>query len=274
MPSELPEHLRELASFQQGILTLRQALEGGLTKDIVQSRVRQGRWQRLYTGVYAVFSGEPGRAAILWAAVLRAGTGAVLSHHTAAELATLADQPTALAGQPTRLIHVTVPGGKRMTRIPGVVVHRSDRLDLARHPTLTPPQTRVEETVLDLAGAAATADDAYGWITRALGRRLTTQAKLRDAMESRSRLRWRRELAQALTADWDGVHSGLERRYLRDVERPHALPRGTTPAAQPAQSQARPSAEGRPSAEARPSAEGRRYLGELGAADGTNTPGS
>jgi hypothetical protein len=100
-------------------------------------------------------------------------------------------------------------------------------LDLARHPTLTPPQTRVEETVLDLAGAAATADGAYGWITRALGRRLTTQAKLRDAMESRSRLCWRRELAQALTADWDGVHSGLERRYLRDVERPHALPRGT-----------------------------------------------
>jgi hypothetical protein len=90
MPSELPPHLRELAQFQQGILTSAQARQGGLTKDVIRSRVRQGRWQRVQAGVYAVFSGEPGRAAVLWAAVLRAGPGAMLSHHTAAELAALA----------------------------------------------------------------------------------------------------------------------------------------------------------------------------------------
>jgi hypothetical protein len=226
MPSELPTELSELVAFQRGTLTSRQALVGGLTRDIIQSRVRQGRWQRLHTGVYAVFSGEPGRSAVLWAAVLRAGPGAVPSHHTAAELATLADQPTRMADQPARLIHVTVPIRRRVASIPGVVIHRSDRLDLARHPSLTPPQTRVEDTVLDLAESAATLDDAYGWITRALGRRLTTQARLRAAICRRSRLRWRRELTQALTADFEGAHSSLEHRYLRDVERPHALPRG------------------------------------------------
>ena len=218
MVSELPPHLRELASFQQDVLTSGQAINGGLTRNIIQSRLRQGRWQRLHAGVYAVFSGQPGRPVLLWAAVLRAGHGAMLSYHTAAELAGLTDRPSTL-------IHVTIPSDRCIARIPGVVLHRSDRADQARHPALTPPRTRVEETVLDLATSAATVDDAYGWITRALGRRLTTQARLRQAMAQRSRLRWRRDLAQALTADWDGVHSGLEYRYLRDVERPHALPR-------------------------------------------------
>jgi hypothetical protein len=49
---------------------------------------------------------------------------------------------------------------------------------------------------------------------------------LRDAMAQRTRMRRRDDLATALVADWDGVHSSLEHRYLRDVERPHALPRG------------------------------------------------
>jgi hypothetical protein len=220
MRSELPEQLNDLAMFQGGILTSHQIVGGGLTRDIIQSRLRQDSWQRLHTGIYAVFPGQPDRRAVLWAAVLRAGPGAMLSRHTAAEVAELTDRQSAL-------IHLTVPSGRHIRGFPGVVLHRSERCDQARHPTLSPPQTRIAETVLDLANSAATVDDAYGWVTRALGRRLTTQAKLREAMTSRGRLRWRRELAEALTADWDGVHSGLEHRYLRDVERPHSLPRGT-----------------------------------------------
>jgi hypothetical protein len=151
--------------------------------------------------------------------VLRAGHGAVLSYQTAAELA-------GLTGRLSSLIHVTVPGDRYVERIPGIVIHRSSRVSQALHAVLTPPRTRLEETVLDLAGAAVTLDDACGWITRALGRRLTTHGQLQQAMALRARLRWRRQLTQALTAEWGGVHSSLEYRYLRDVERPHLLPRG------------------------------------------------
>lgn len=219
MRSELPRELRELAWMQDGVLTTGQALDGGLTRAMIRSRLEQRRWQRLQTGVYAVFSGPPGRPAMLWGAVLRAGPGAMLSHHSAAELAGLSDRPSAL-------IYVTVPGDRYVERIPGIVLRRSGRARQAVHPVAIPPRTSVEETVLDLSTAAASLDDACGWITRALGRRLTTQARLREAMSMRARLRWRRELTEALTADWDGVHSSLEHRYLRDVERPHALPRG------------------------------------------------
>jgi hypothetical protein len=219
MASELPDQLRELAWFQHGVLSAGQVLGGGLTRDIIRSRLHWGRWQRLHTGVYAVFTGEPDRLAMLWAAVLRTGPGATLSYQTAAELAGLTDRPSAL-------IHITVPAARRLDAIPGVIVHLSGRAAQARHPVAVPPRTRVEETVLDLASTAATLDNAYGWVTRALGRRLTTQARLREAMSQRSRLRWRRELAGALTPDADGAHSLLEHRYLRDVERRHRLPRG------------------------------------------------
>jgi predicted transcriptional regulator of viral defense system len=135
MPNELPRHLRELAQFQQGILARSQACQGGLTKDVIRSRVRQGHWQRLHVGIYAVFSGEPGRAAVLWAAVLRAGPGAMLSHHTAAEL-------TALTDTPSMLIHVTIPDSRRIASIPGFVIHVSGRACQVRHPALTPARTR------------------------------------------------------------------------------------------------------------------------------------
>ena len=72
MATDLPAELRELAWLQRGVLTRRQAIEGGMTKDMLRSRVRQGLWQRLHSGVYVVFSGEPDRQAAQWAAVLRA----------------------------------------------------------------------------------------------------------------------------------------------------------------------------------------------------------
>ena len=219
MTTQLPDELRELAHAQSGALTRGQALGGGLTRTMIRFRIEQGRWQRLQTGVYAVYSGPPARLTILWGAVLRAGPGAVLSHDTAAELSGLTDRPSAL-------IHVVVPADRWVERIPGMAVRRSGRARVAVHPVLTPPRTRLEETVLDLAATASTLEDACGWITRALGRRLTTQAQLSEAMARRARLRWRRQLAQALSTDPDGAHSSLEYRYLRNVERPRELPRG------------------------------------------------
>jgi hypothetical protein len=227
--TELPAELRELVAAQDGALTRGQALGAGLSPTILRFHLERGRWQRLETGVYAVYSGPLERRTVLWGAVLRAGHGAVLSYQAAAELAGLTDRPSSL-------IHVTVPGDRYVERIPGIVIHRSIRVSQAVHPVLTPPRTRLEETVLDLAGAAATLDDACGWITRALGRRLTTQGQLQQAMALRARLRWRRQLTQALTAEWRGVHSSLEYRYLRDVERPHLLPRGARQARAPARS--------------------------------------
>jgi hypothetical protein len=215
MDSELPPTLRNLARQQQGVVSRSQALRAGLSADMIKFRLRGGWWRPVHRGVYLTFTGAPGRSAQLWAALLGAGPGAVLSHETAAELQRLADKPA-------DSIHVTVPWQRRVKAVSGVSVHRCTRAEQIGYSN--PPRTRVEETVLDLAQAAATFDDVCGWVTRAFARDLTDAARLRAAMGQRTRLRWRAELHELVTAAASGDHSVLEYRYGRDVERAHGLP--------------------------------------------------
>jgi hypothetical protein len=215
--SELPYTLRNLARHQGGVVSRSQALESGLSAGRIKFRVSSGRWQQLHTGVYATFTGGPGRSAWLWAAVLAAGSGAMLSHETAAELQRLSDKPV-------QTIHVTVPRQRRVRVAAGVTIHRSGRAADAVQWDSNPPRTKVEETVLDLTQAAATFDDVCGWVTRAFARDLTDEERLRAAMRQRTKLRWRADLRELITAAASGDHSVLEYRYDRDVERAHGLP--------------------------------------------------
>jgi very-short-patch-repair endonuclease len=202
---------------QRGVITRRQALAGGLTSGAIKRRLEAGKWRRLHTGVYVTFTGPVPRPAWLWAAVLRAGPGAMLSHESAAELVGLADEPAGV-------IHVTVPAGRRVPSPTGLRLHVSKRAGVVRHPTREPPQTRVEETVVDLTQSARDVKGAIGWVIRACARRLTTVERLRVAFDERKKLRWRDELSTVLGDVDAGCHSTLELAYLRDVERRHGLP--------------------------------------------------
>lgn len=215
----LPDALDELLEQQAGIVTRSAALNAGMTRKQIQAKLDGGRWQRLHPGVYAAFTGEPGRLPMTWAAVLRAGPAAVLSHQTAAEL-------NGFLAVPVRLIHLTVPSGHRVAPIAGVRLYYSGRVGEARLPVRVPPRTRIEETVLDLAASARDLDEAFGWVFRACGSRLTAPDRIATAVGLRARMRWRAELAAALGPDAQGVHSLLEYRYASRVERPHGLPRG------------------------------------------------
>jgi hypothetical protein len=222
MTRDLPDAVRELLAQHAGVLTRPEALRAGLTPKQLAVRLDSGRWQRLHTGVYATFSGQPSRPSLLWAALLRAGPSSALSYHTAAELDGLVPDQARLTAQ--RAIHVMVPSGHQVGPLAGVVLHYSGRLDEARHPVRTPPRTRIEETVLDLAGAAGSLDDALGWVLRACGSRRTTPDRLAAALARRARVRWRADLSATLGLAADGVHSLLEFRYVTRVERPHGLP--------------------------------------------------
>ena len=188
MNYDIPAAAAELAHWQAGAISRRQLLDAGLSTKLIERRLLRGRWQQLYRGVYAAFSGQPARDTWLWAAVLRAGPGAVLSYLTAAELHGLIDAPA-------EAIFVTVPSTRRV-HTPGIVIRMSGRVAEAAQPGREPPRTSVEETVFDLTELALTFDDACGWITRACGRRLTTEKRLQAAMEVRRKMRWRP------TVDW------------------------------------------------------------------------
>lgn len=221
MPIYIPEGCRVLIALQRGVITRQQALESGLGSDSIENLIRTGRWQRVHWGIYQAFTGPLGRDAMLFAALLRAGPEALLSHRTAARLFGLTDDESYAR------IHVTVPRNTHPTRIRGVVVHRTERALAVRDPGMDPPCTRIEDTVLDLAESSRTADEAYGWVYRAAGKWLINGGQLREALGRRTRMRWRAELLRALDAVDEGVRSNLEYRYVRDVERPHRLPKAT-----------------------------------------------
>jgi hypothetical protein len=225
----LPHGCLELLAVQDGVISRRQALEGGMSATQVRGLVRNGRWQPLHQGVYAAFTGDPTRLALIWSALLTAGPGASVSHYTAAEL-------YRLGRARTEAVHVTIPAARAVRRardfrpqrlphgLPRLVVHRSDRIIEARHPVLLPPRTRIEETVIDLTQSATTFEDAFGWLCQACADRRCTVDMLRRALARRKKARYRQELHAALADVADGVHSQLEYRYVRGVERPHGLP--------------------------------------------------
>jgi hypothetical protein len=216
----IPTDCLKLIADQGGVISRSQGAEFGLAGEEMRNRVRFADWQRLQRGVYATFSGDIRRETRLWAALLRAGPEAVLSHQTAAELYGLLERPSPM-------IQLTVPATTNPVKhgkIPGVVVHRSRILDVTRHPVLSPPRTRIEHTVLDLIEEMDDPADRYDLICRAVGGRLTTAARVREALDRRSRFRDRREAESALGDAGQGALSNLERWYLRGVERRHKLP--------------------------------------------------
>ena len=222
MRGDVPEELLEIAAAQEGVIARRQALSAGMSRGSLVSKVRSGRWQPIYPGVYAVFTGSLPRLAQLWAVLLWAGEDAMLSHESAAEV-------LGMLSRPARVIHVSIPlAQRRLRRIAGVRVHRSKYLpDPALFPPGRLPVTAPADTVLDLINATTSADDMCGWITRGLAKGGVSAESLRAAMARRSRVRGRPDIEILITEAVEGMQSPLEHRYDRYVERAHGLPRST-----------------------------------------------
>jgi hypothetical protein len=208
-----------LAGGQGGAVARAQLIAAGVPRAYVRGELRARRWQRPHPRTYITFTGPMPFRTTVWAALLYAGPDAVASHATAAYLQELVDEP------PAR-IDVMVRHGHRVGRRKGLRLRQSRRLEITRHPARIPPQTWVEDTVLDLTDEATRPDGVIDIVLAACQRRLTTADRLARRAQGRSRLRWRQLLGELLAEVREGVLSALERRYYRDVERPHGLPRG------------------------------------------------
>lgn len=190
LDARAPDSLRQIARYQGGVVSRPQVISSGLSTSVIKSRLTGQRWQQVYRGVYTMFSGPPDRTARLWAVVLGAGSGAVLSYETAAELHGLTDKPI-------KLIHVSVPSARRVRPLTGAVIHLAAHVDNVAGPREL-PRTSVEDTLLDLSQSAQTADAALDWLRLATDKAMTTPAAMRTALTNRKRLRWRRELSTFL----------------------------------------------------------------------------
>ena len=219
------QHLRDLSRAQQGVLSRRQVLRLGLSHNYIATQLAARRWRPARPGVYFTFTGHASFEAHVWAGVLYGGDGAVASGETAAYLCGLTDRAPSY-------VEISVDARRRVDGqrghddIPPLRVRRVLHLPRRRHPSRLPPQTRVEDTVLDLIDRATSADRVVSLITGSCQRRLSTARRLGQAAAGRGRLRWRGLVDEVLDDVRDGVQSPLERRWRNDVERAHGLPPG------------------------------------------------
>lgn len=128
--------IAKLAEREWGVLSVTELRACGLSDHAIAARVRRGRLHKMHRGVYAVgHTGLTMRGRFL-AAVKAGGTGAVLSHFSAAALWEL------LPYDPERAPEVTARHAKR---IPGVNSHQARKpppqLRYDRIPVTTPART-------------------------------------------------------------------------------------------------------------------------------------
>lgn len=143
-PKSRKERVRDLATRQHGRLARAQLERLGISNGMLRGWLATGYATRVLRKVYAIGHLAPSREADLWAAVLYAGPGAMLSHATAAHRYGLLKHPPAL-------IEVSTPRGT--PSVPGVlIVHRQRRIRRVLADGL--PITTIERTMLDLAASA------------------------------------------------------------------------------------------------------------------------
>lgn len=206
--------IASLTEGQAGVVTTAQLTAVGADSVWLRRQVASRRWQRLHQGVLVTYSGPPSWQARAWGALLYAGAGAALSHVAAA-------YRHGFTSEAPRIIDVTVPASRRVMPSDGLRVHRRT----SPIPASGRPRTVWRgEAVVDLVAAARTLDDAVGWVSRA-ARAGTHPREVLDALARRPKSRNAGLLAEIVADVAEGIESPLERRYHRDVERKHGLPR-------------------------------------------------
>lgn len=165
--------IRELAERQHGVVARRQLESVGVGREAIEVRLRAGRLLSLHRGVYAVGHRVLSQEAHWLAAVLFCGTGAVLSHRSAAAL-------WRIRGVRRGPIEVTTP---RKTR---------SRSEIHRHFSVLPadeitvergiPVTTVPRTLFDLA-ATTSADEVEHGLREAEYLRLHDRLSLPHLLE-------------------------------------------------------------------------------------------
>src|SRR3954454_21738648 len=214
LPTRVDELIAHLAGRQHGVVAHRQLRGLGIERGAIEHRLKRGRLHRIHRGVYSVGHRILTDDGWRMAAVLAAGPGAVLSHHSAAEL-------WALRWMARRLHSVTVA---RHVRVPTIEAHHvtlpADEITTVRGI----PVTTVPRTILDLAATSREAEVAR-LINEAEVKQLWDELSLWDLLARSPRRAGTKTLRRVLADRPAGVPKNVfEDAFLAFVGR-YGLPR-------------------------------------------------
>lgn len=216
------DQLQALAAHQHALLTREQCLAAGMSARALDWKVASGRWARVHEGVVLTSPGREDWFTTAVAALLCVDSGGPAAY--AALCGRSAAYLWGLERNPPALIELVVPYRRAVTAPDGASVRRSMRWDDLVHEMAYPWRTTVPATVLEVATDGSEAD-ALSLVARAVQKELTTPAELRQEIVARGGHRHSRLLKPALADVADGMESGAELLFVRNVERPHGLPR-------------------------------------------------
>jgi predicted transcriptional regulator of viral defense system len=207
--------INRLASDAHGVVTRAQLLDAGLTRKVIEQRLRTGALIRVHRGVYRVGHRAQSLDASYIAAVRACGDGAALSGRAAGHLMRLT---RGVAPPP----EVTTPTERH---VPGVVTRRSRGFSGRDRWTYHGiPVTTVPRTLVDLA-AVLTVDELARACHEAGVRYRTTPAQVRRVLERLPTAPGQARLRAVILGDVHVTLSRLEARFLGHLRAAgHPLP--------------------------------------------------
>lgn len=223
------ELIRPTLASQAGIVSRAQLVTLEIEPHEIRRLLRRRDLSTIHPGVYVDHTGEPTWIQRAWAAVLFCAPAAL-----AAQSAMRAADGPGRRHSEDGPIRVAISANRRVVAPPGVSVVRTAGIEGRVLWNLGPPRMRYDEAALDVALTSRGEFGAIGAIARAVQSQRTTAARMRVALDERSRAPRRDFIAAVLDDVATGACSVLEHGYLTRVEVPHSLPtaarqqRGTT----------------------------------------------
>jgi Transcriptional regulator, AbiEi antitoxin len=210
------EILGRIARRQHGLVTRKQLLAAGISKEEIRRRIQKGALLVVHRGVYRVGHRAPSIEARYLAAVLACGEGAVLSGEAAGYLWGLIKGS---APPP----EVTAPKDRKVN---GIRTKRARRRDVDATKWRGIPITTVPRTLVDLSSLLPL-DDLARACHEAGVLHDTTPRQVAKVLMKRSNIPGAGQLRRVMHGDVHVTLSALERRFLKRLDEA-GLPRPVT----------------------------------------------
>jgi putative AbiEi antitoxin of type IV toxin-antitoxin system len=209
------EILARIARRQHGLVTRKQLLDAGISKEEIRRRIQKGALLVVHRGVYRVGHKAPSIEARFLAAVLACGDGAVLSGHAAGYLWGLIK---GTAPPP----EVTSP---KRRKVRGVRTRHARRGEIEATTWRGIPITTVPRTLVDLSSLLPFDDLARACHEAGVLHR-TTPRQVEKVVRKRPNTPGAKQLREVMHGDVHVTLSALERRFLERLDEaslPHPL---------------------------------------------------
>ncbi|MEO5651741.1 MAG: hypothetical protein ABIN79_14770 [Marmoricola sp.] len=199
---------RGVAAAQDGMISLRQLQQYGVTRSALRNRLSSGRWVRRSAHVVGTTTGDLTARQLMWLGVLHAGNGALVGGLTAAGL-------YGLRNWERESVTILVPDDWSFDPVPGLTFFRTrrslDDLRAARAPRAgVLPVCHLEPAVLLFAGYDRSARTAQGVVAAVVQQELTSVEDLRRWLLRMRPLRRSRQLQRVLLDIEGGAQSLAE----------------------------------------------------------------